>query len=86
MAKFILEDGTIKSGDRILDEMRIEEMKIRQKLIDTNMYDLLLKINNKIQTKDGMCILDMLEDKPISCKKNMDCKTCIQDYLNQECK
>lgn len=87
MAKFLLEDGSIKSGDRIYDEMRIEEeMNNRQKLINTNMYDLLLKINNKIQTKNGMCILDMIEDKAVSCKKNMDCVNCIQEYLNRESK
>jgi hypothetical protein len=48
------------------------------------MYDLLLKINDKIKNKDGKCVLDIIEEKPVKCPSGKTCKECIQDYLNQE--
>jgi hypothetical protein len=87
MAKFLMEDGSIKSYDQLVDEYhcgRNEDMTNRLKLINTNMYDLLLKINDKIKNKDGKCILDLIEDKSMPCHCGKSCKECIQDYLNQE--
>jgi len=87
MAKFWMEDGSIKSYDQLVDEYNVrrnDDMTNRLKLINTNMYDLLLKINDKIKDKDGKCILDMIEEKTIPCEPGKSCKDCIQDYLNQE--
>jgi len=87
MAKFWMEDGSIKSYDQLVDEYNVrrnDDMTNRLKLINTNMYDLLLKINDKIKDKDGKCILDMIEEKTIPCESGKSCKDCIQDYLNQE--
>ena len=87
MAKFWMEDGSIKSYDQLVNEYNVrrnDDMTNRLKLINTNMYDLLLKINDKIKDKDGKCILDMIEEKTIPCEFGKSCKDCIQDYLNQE--
>lgn len=59
-------------------------MTNRLKLINTNMYDLLLKINDKIKQKDRKCILDMIEDLPMECPSEKTCQECIQEYLNQK--
>lgn len=87
MAKFLMEDGSIKSYDQLVDKYhcrRNDDVTNRLKLINTNMYDLLLKINDKIKKKDGMCVLDIIEEKPVKCPSGKTCKECIQDYLNQK--
>lgn len=87
MAKFLMEDGSIKSYDRLVQEYqcgRNDEVTNRLKLMNMNMYDLLIKLNDKIKDKDGKCILDLIEDKSIPCHCEKSCKECIQDYLNQK--
>ena len=86
MAKFLMEDGSIKNYDQLVEEYhcgRNEDVTNRLKLINMNMYDLLIKLNDKIKDKNGKCILDMVEDKQIPCQYGKSCKECIQDYLNQ---
>lgn len=87
MAKFLMEDGSIKSYDQLVQEYqcgRNDEVTNRLKLMNMNMYDLLIKLNDKIKNKDGKCILDLIEDKSIPCYCGKSCKECIQDYLNQK--
>ena len=89
MAKFWLEDGSIKSGDRIMYELQqqkheeeLHDMnRNRDQLNQINLYDLLLKIQNGIiQDK---CVVESLKgEKPKDCKN--DCKSCIMKYLNQK--
>ena len=55
----------------------------RMKLLNMNMYDLLIKINDKIKNKEGKCILDMVEEKPVTCPSGKTCEECVQAYLNQ---
>ena len=89
MAKFLMEDGSIKSYDQLVDEYhcgRNDDMTNRLKLINTNMYDLLLKINTKVRDQQGKCVLDLVDEKHEThqCPSGMSCEECIQCYLNQE--
>lgn len=82
-----MDDGSIKSYDQLVEEYhcrRDDELTNRLKLINTNMYDLLIKINDKIKHKDGKCILDIIEENDVQCPFDKSCKECIQDYLNQK--
>lgn len=60
-------------------------MTNRLKLLNTNMYDLLIKMNNQIKQKDDiLCVLNIIESHPVECPADKTCEECIQHYLNQE--
>lgn len=69
-------------------------MTNREKLLNTNIYDLLMEMNNFIITDCNSCVLEALEQKRIdcpcySCEKRIarpcySCENCIQKYLNKE--
>lgn len=65
----------------------------REKLLNTNMYDLLMKWNKYLLDRGGMCcIIEMLENKKprsrystIRCMQYQNkCEDCIQAWLNSE--
>ncbi len=60
-------------------------MTNREKLLNTNIYDLLLAMNKFIiQHSDcNTCVLEALEQKHIDCPCYV-CENCIQHYLNKE--
>lgn len=88
MAKFWLEDGSVKSGDRIMYEINqqhkedLYEMdRMRDKLNQICMYDLLVKIQDGIN--QDKCIVETLKNEQIKhCDHN--CKICIMRYLNEK--
>lgn len=58
-------------------------MKNREKILNTNLYDLLLKMNDRLGCET--CIIDLVsEEEIISC--SADCDECIQEWLNAEVK
>ncbi len=63
-------------------------MKNRQKLLKTNEYDILLRMNARLESLEpSLCVLDLLENKPITgeCPVNVkDCEDCISQWLNKE--
>ena len=63
-------------------------MKNRQKLMKTNEYDILLRMNARLESLEpSLCVLDLLEDKPVTgyCPVNVkDCEDCISQWLNKE--
>ena len=60
-------------------------MTNREKLLNTNIYDLLLAINKQIigRSYAETCVLEALENTHIVCN-NTTCDRCIQRYLNKE--
>ncbi len=63
----------------------------RDKLMNTNQYDLLCRMNDKIMSDEIghiPCVLELIDEKPenlkLLCEKHMDCHNCIQEYLNSE--
>ena len=56
-------------------------MKNREKVLNTNLYDLLVKMNNRLNCE--FCIIDLISDKesPLCIA---DCDECIQEWLNAE--
>lgn len=60
-------------------------MTNREKLLNTNIYDLLLAMNKQIieRSYTQTCILEALEDARIVCD-DITCDVCIQRYLNME--
>lgn len=60
-------------------------MTNREKLLNTNIYDLLMEMNKSIIQNSGCetCVLDALENTHIACD-NITCDLCIQRYLNKE--
>lgn len=60
-------------------------MTNREKLLNTNIYDLLLAINKRIikRSHAETCVLEALEDTHIVCG-NITCDKCIQRYLNKK--
>lgn len=58
-------------------------MTNREKLNNTNIYDLLVEMNTK-----GCfvgCIIDMFTDHKVElCKSHERCQSCINDWLNSE--
>lgn len=61
-------------------------MTNREKLLDTNIYDLLVHINSNIPYKSLNCIIDYIENKNRDCIESGKCSECIQQYLNEESK
>lgn len=61
-------------------------MTNREKLLNTNIYDLLVKINDNMIA--SMCVLDLFVDGFVACPKcetnDFNCNECIQNYLNKE--
>lgn len=62
-------------------------MTNREKLLNTNIYDLLVSIQDNI----FQCVLEAIEGHSIPCAYDIDCcsqdancKKCIQEYLNKE--
>lgn len=58
-------------------------MTNREKLLNTNIYDLLMEMNKFIITDCNSCVLEALEQKRIVCPC-YSCENCIQNYLNKE--
>lgn len=60
-------------------------MTNREKLLNTNIYDLLITMNKFIIQNSGCetCVLEALEQKHIDCPYYL-CEDCIQNYLNKE--
>ena len=60
-------------------------MTNREKLLDTNIYDLLVSMNKTIiqESHFETCVLDALEEKRIDCEHFL-CSECLQEYLNKE--
>ena len=61
-------------------------MTNREKLLNTNIYDLLLLINSQIPYKSLNCVIDYIEGKNRDCIESGKCSECIQQYLNEESK
>lgn len=60
-------------------------MTNREKLIKTNIYDLLCKINDSFLDNEGDCILTALGvDICVRCKVEATCTGCIAKWLNEE--
>lgn len=59
-------------------------MTNRDKIMNTNLYDLLLHINSKITDYTLPCIIDIIEIKTQNCPEHCKCDICLQDYLNRE--
>ena len=62
-------------------------MTNREKLLNTNIYDLLVKMNDNMIT--SMCVLDLFVDGFVACPKygtmsDFNCNECIQEFLNKE--
>lgn len=92
-----MEDGSIKSGDRIMDELKekvirssLRERSImkvptgddnRSRLLNTNIYDLLCQISDNTD----QCILDSITGKNhLLCSNKDNCHECIQKWLNDD--
>lgn len=59
-------------------------MKNRERLLRTNKYDLLLRIQSNLNKSEdpSLCVLDMISGHRVECKPP--CKNCIQEWLNEE--
>lgn len=60
-------------------------MKNREKILNTNLYDLLIKMNDRIESEQ--CIIDLLStgvSDYLFCHGS--CEECIQKWLNAEVK
>ncbi len=59
-------------------------MKNRERLLRTNEYDLLVRIQNELNHGEdpSACVLDMISGHSVECKPP--CKNCIQEWLNEE--
>ena len=62
---------------------KVLKMTNREKLLNTNIYDLLITLNQTLLEQKGTCIIDILEQKYNECGLNS-CANCIQKYLNKE--
>lgn len=60
-------------------------MTNREKLLNTNIYDLLISMNKTIiqESHFETCVLDALEEKRTDCEHSL-CSECLQEYLNKE--
>lgn len=62
----------------------------RKRLLNTNMYDILLQMNTNLNTRstDGTCIMDALigdnQEVADRCLGDNNCDKCIQTWLNEE--
>ena len=59
-------------------------MTNRDKLLKSNLYDLLLHINSKITDYTIPCIIDIIEGRAETCPDHCRCDKCLQDYLNRD--
>lgn len=64
-------------------------MTNREKLIKTNIYDLLCTIQKALIEDpcgniSGLCVIEDIEKKPRSCPEGSTCGMCIANWLNQE--
>jgi hypothetical protein len=65
-------------------------MKNREKIMNTNLYDLLVKINLNLDC--DTCIIELISDEEsLPCEEESlsyvaDCNKCIQEWLNAESK
>lgn len=63
-------------------------MKNREKILNTNLYDLLVKINHRLGCET--CIIELISDEEsLPCEEESlsyvaDCDKCIQEWLNAE--
>lgn len=57
-------------------------MTNRERLIKTNEYDLLIRMQKCLLESNCNCILDTLSDKYVACKSS--CEKCIREWLNEE--
>ena len=53
-------------------------------LLNTNLYDALLKAHKNLAERNTTCILEALDDGLICIGKSDTCEKCIQRWLNQE--
>ena len=60
-------------------------MTNREKLLNTNIYDLLVSLNKPMLERNhsDTCIIDILEQRYYECIEHS-CEECIQKYLNKE--
>lgn len=59
------------------------KMKNYEKILNTNLYDLLISINDRIEGKQ--CVIDILSSKNIDDSKCIaNCSSCVQEWLNAE--
>lgn len=58
-------------------------MTNRERLIKTNEYDLLVKIQKCLHESICRCILDTISDKYVACKSSS-CEECLKKWLNEE--
>lgn len=60
-------------------------MTNREKMIQTNEYDFLIRIQNNLENTVPIlrdyCILDLITGRNIKCE--LPCKKCIQKWLNE---
>lgn len=63
-------------------------MKNREKILNTNLYDLLIDMASGAKVRDKyFCILDCFEDEKYhGCIYYSNCSKCIQKWLNAEVK
>lgn len=53
-------------------------------LLNTNLYDTLIKAHKTLGQRNTTCILEALDDGLICIGKSDTCEKCIQRWLNQE--
>ena len=56
----------------------------RDILLNTNLYDVLLKAHKTLAQRNTTCILEALDEGLVCCGKSDTCEKCIQRWLNQE--
>lgn len=64
-------------------------MTNRQKLIETNIYDLLCTLHDNMLDMFAFCVMEILPGKYEECPYQGDkhrCGDCIQNWLNEEAK
>ena len=96
MAKFYMEDGSIKSGDQIMHEMRMLKTELNKHDIpilkkpcgDKNyrrignicIYDFLVHLSDYLKIYNE-CIINIITGESHECHNN-GCHECIQKWLN----
>lgn len=67
---------------------QVTAMTNREKLIKTNIYDLLCTIQKALIEDgceiSGLCVIEDIERKPRTCPDGITCGMCIANWLNQE--
>ena len=56
----------------------------RDILLNTNLYDVLLKAHKTLAKRNTTCILEALDEGLVCCGKSDTCEDYIQRWLNQE--